>query len=141
MGLIIALIIGTGFICVWFLEKSYKKNEENGKNNPMTELQNYREKYGLSEKIPCSKEDNEKYAQMVKDGTPLPTGVYAYNYENLEDVYYTIQTSSLATDELFEMLTYKILGYLRTIKNCAVYFVVLSVISLCVYLIFLLQTV
>ena len=77
--------------------------------------------------------------EMVRDGQPLPAGVYDYKYENAESEYYTIYTPDISTDELLEMLTYKKLGYLRTIKNCAVYFVVLSVIAICAYLIILVQ--
>lgn len=125
-------------ICVVFLKTSDSKSKE--KINPKAELQSLRQEYRITQRVPCSKEDNKKYAQMVKDGQPLPAGVYDYNYENTESEYYTIYTPDISNDELLEMLTYKKLGYLRTIKNCAVYFVVLSVIALCAYLVILSQT-
>lgn len=125
-------------ICVVFLKTSDSKSKE--KINPKAELQSLRQEYRIAQRVPCSKEDNKKYAQMVKDGQPLPAGVYDYNYENTESEYYTIYTPDISNDELLEMLTYKKLGYLRTIKNCAVYFVVLSVIALCAYLVILSQT-
>lgn len=124
-------------ICVAFLKTSEAKDKE--KVNPKAELQSLRQEYSISQRVPCSKEDNKKYAQMVKDGQPLPAGVYDYQYENTESEYYTIYTPDISTDELSELLTYKKLGYLRTIKNCAIYFVVLSVIALCAYLIVLVQ--
>lgn len=125
-------------VCVAFLKTSEAKDKE--KVNPQAELQSLRQEYRITQRVPCSKEDNKKYAQMVKDGHPLPTGVYDYKYENAESEYYTIYTPDISTDELLEMLTYKKLGYLRTIKNCAIYFVVLSVIGLCAYLIILSQS-
>lgn len=124
-------------VCVAFLKTSEAKDKE--KVNPKAELQSLRQEYRLSQRVPCSKEDNKKYAQMVKDGQPLPSGVYDYKYENTESEYYTIYTPDISADELAELLTYKKLGYLRTIKNCVVYFVVLSVIALCAYLIILVQ--
>lgn len=124
-------------VCVAFLKTSEAKDKE--KVNPKAELQSLRQEYRISQRVPCSKEDNKKYAQMVKDGQPLPAGVYDYQYENTESEYYTIYTPDISTDELSELLTYKKLGYLRTIKNCAIYFVVLSVIALCAYLIVLVQ--
>lgn len=132
LGAIVVFIV-----CVAFLKTSEAKGKE--KVNPQAELQSLRQEYRLSQRVPCSKEDNKKYAQMVKDGQPLPAGVYDYKYENTESEYYTIYTPDISADELSELLTYKKLGYLRTIKNCAVYFVVLSVIALCVYLIILIQ--
>ena len=136
--LIILGAIVVTIVCVAFLRTSEAKDKE--KVNPKAELQNLRQEYRLSQRVPCSKEDNKKYAQMVKDGQPLPAGVYDYKYENTESEYYTIYTPDISADELAELLTYKKLGYLRTIKNCAVYFVVLSVIALCAYLIILSQT-
>ena len=46
----------------------------------------------------------------------------------------------LSADEITELLTYKKLGYLRTIKNCLVYFVTLTIIGFCAYLIILSQS-
>ena len=137
MPFIILGSIAVIVICVVFLKTSDSKSKE--KINPKAELQNLRQEYRLSQRVPCSKEDNKKYAQMVKDGQPLPSGVYDYKYENTESEYYTIYTPDISADELAELLAYKKLGYLRTIKNCAVYFVVLSVIALCAYLIILVQ--
>ena len=132
LGAIIVFVV-----CVAFLRTSEAKDKE--KVNPKAELQSLRQEYRLSQRVPCSKEDNKKYAQMVKDGQPLPCGVYDYKYENTESEYYTIYTPDISADELAELLAYKKLGYLRTIKNCAVYFVVLSVIAICAYLIILVQ--
>lgn len=136
-GVIFVLAIVVFVVCVLFLKTSDSKSKE--KINPKAELQSLRQEYRITQRVPCSKEDNKKYAQMVRDGQPLPAGVYDYKYENAESEYYTIYTPDISTDELLEMLTYKKLGYLRTIKNCAVYFVVLSVIAICAYLIILVQ--
>ena len=136
-GVIIVLAIFVFVVCVIFLKTSEDKSKE--KINPKAELQSLRQEYRITQRVPCSKEDNKKYAQMVKDGIPLPAGVYEHQYENAESEYYTIYEPDISADELLEMLTYKKLGYLRTIKNCAVYFVVLSVIALCAYLIILVQ--
>ena len=112
----------------------------NEKINPLKELQTLRQEFGLEQKVPCSKEENKRYSQMVKGGAPLPDGVYEYQYENTTGEYYTIYTPEISADELSELLTYKKLSYLRTIKNCAIYFVTLSIIGLCAYLFILSQT-
>lgn len=85
------------------------------------------------QKIPCSKAENKQYQQILKKGSILPNGVYAYVDEF--DVastkeFYPVYETDLSQQEILEYLTYKKLDFIRTIKNCIVFFTVLTVISL-----------
>ena len=135
------IIVGIAVIvvCIAYLTISYRKSKE--RINPQKELQNFRQEYGVAQGLFCPQKDNEKYAQMVKDGIPLPEGIYEYKDGTAEKRYYTVCAPEISADEIAELLAYKKLGYLRTIKNCAVYFVALSVIGICAYLIILSQSI
>lgn len=105
---------------------------EKEKVNPREELLAYKYDFHLMQKLPCSKEENKAYTKLLKDGKPLPEGVLKYDYsynEGTED-FYTIYTPDLTDEEIAEYLTYKKLALLRTIKNCVVFFTVLTVIGL-----------
>lgn len=95
-------------------------------------LRSYKFEFDLLQKIPCTKEENAAYLASHKANQPLPEGVYRYEYESgvEADAFYTIYEPELTADEIAEYLTYKKLHMLRTIKNCAVFFVVLTIISL-----------
>ena len=77
---------------------------------------------------------------MKKEGVPLPDGVEEFTTEELGTNYatgdgpsgefYHLYQANLTESELTEYLTYKKLDMLRTIKNCIVFFTVLTVISL-----------
>ena len=109
--------------------------------NLKKELDKYRRKYGLQERIPCSKEDNEIYLALLASGQELPEGVGRYKLVDGDylDTFYTIQEEDLNPEERQEYLRFQALdwlgeskAYLRTIKNCAVFFTTLTIIALVV---------
>ncbi len=136
----VPIILGIAVIlfCIIFLKSTDKKSKE--RVNTQEELQNFRREYGVAQGLFCPEKDNAKYAQMVIDGIPLPDGIYEYKDGSLEKKFYTVCAPDLSADEIAELLTYKKLGYLRTIKNCLVYFVTLTIIGFCAYLIILSQS-
>lgn len=96
-------------------------------------LNSYKYEFDLLQKVECSKEECAKYKEMVENNQPLPEGVHRYTYENGEvshELFYTVYKPDLSDAEINEYLTYKQLGYIKTIKNCVVFFTVLTVISL-----------
>ncbi len=99
------------------------------------ELEEQRYEWGLLQKIPCSKEDNKRYCQMLKDGESIPQGVYRYvDGAGVEmNSFYSIYQSDLTQEEQDELLKLEKLSMIRTIKNCAIFFVALTAISLLVY--------
>jgi len=91
----------------------------------------------LRQKIDCSKEDNKKYRELSKQGKPLPDGVYAYKTDSGEDMYqyYTIHIpEELEKEDRFEYILLKQYEMIKTIKNCVLFFTVLTIISLVVSL-------
>ena len=87
----------------------------------------------LLQKIDCSKEDNKKFKELLKSGQSLPDGIYSYKSESGEelDVFYTIhKPTELNSEERMEYILLKQFQQIKTIKNCVVFFTVLTVISL-----------
>lgn len=138
MLLILFILITVMVICFIYLKSSNRKS--GNKINPEKELQDFRQEYQVAQGLFCSEKDNEKFAQMVQDGIPLPNGIYEYKDGSAEKIFYKVCAPDLSADEITELLTYKKLGYLRTIKNCLVYFVTLTIIGFCAYLIILSQS-
>ena len=95
-------------------------------------LRSYKFDFDLLQKIPCTQEENKAYLDLLKAGRPLPDGVFRYEYQSgiESDAFYTVYEPELTADEIAEYLTYKKLHMLRTIKNCAVFFVVLTIVSM-----------
>ena len=133
-GIAVAVIV----IYIVLSKISYAKSQK--RINLQKELQDLRREYGIAQGLFCPQKDNEKYAQMVKDGNPLPDGIYEYKDSSLAKKFYTVCAPDISADEIAELLTYKKLGYLRTIKNCLVYFVALTIIGFCTYLIIINQS-
>ena len=95
-------------------------------------LRSYKFEFDLLQKIPCSQEENKAYLDLLKAGQPLPEGVFRYEYQSgiESDEFYTVYEPELTADEIAEYLTYRKLHMLRTIKNCVVFFVVLTIVSM-----------
>lgn len=112
------------------------------KNNIKDILKSYKFDFNLLQQIPCSDSDNKMYKKMLKDGQQLPKGVFHYkNAAGVEiNEFYTIYEPDLTQDEINEYLTYKKLSFIKTIKNCAVFFTTLTVISLIIYVVMLLAS-
>ena len=95
-------------------------------------LMEYKLEFGILEKKPCTKQENEAYINLLKKGENLPEGVF--RYENIDgekrDEFYTICPTDLTETEIQEYITYKKLKYIKTIKNCAVFFTVLSIVGI-----------
>lgn len=102
-------------------------------NELKSQLLKYEIYFGLKKKIPCSKADNKIYRNMKKNNQDLPTGVYEYCDENdngIGDFYTLDEVIDLTKEETERLLLFKKLDYIRSIKNCSVFFTVLAVISL-----------
>ena len=113
------------------------------KINLRDELRSYKFEFDLLQKIPCSKQENEEYKKLLKDGGVLPEGVFAYVYDSGETStteFYTVYETDLTESEITEYLTYKKLSLIRTIKNCAMFFTVLTIISMVACLIIMSAT-
>ena len=99
-------------------------------------LRSYKFEFDLLQKIPCSKEENKEYQKLLKEGGVLPDGVFAYVYDGgatSTTEFYTIYETDLTDSEITEYLTYKKLSLIKTIKNCIMFFTVLTIIGMIVY--------
>lgn len=103
-------------------------------------LHTYKCQYDLTQKIPCSEKENAQYQKIVEAGGTLPEDIHPYIYD--DDVvskteFYTLYEPDLTEKETQEYLTYRKLEFLRTIKNCVLFFTVLTIIGLTAYLLLL----
>ena len=100
------------------------------------ELRAYKFEFDLLQKIPCSKQENKEYQKILKNGGVLPDGVFAYVYDSGETStteFYTVYETDLTETEITEYLTYKKLSLIKTIKNCIMFFTVLTIIGMIAY--------
>ena len=106
------------------------------KINLRDELRSHKFEFDLLQKIPCTKQENMEYQKLLKDGGTLPEGVYAYVYDSgatSTTEFYTVYEPDLTESETREYLTYKQLSLIRTIKNCVMFFTVLTIIGIIAY--------
>lgn len=80
---------------------------------------------GLSQRLPCNVEESRQFDKMRKEKLPLPTDVLLNS-----DGYYRLKDTDLSEQEVNQLLQCRQVILLKTIKNCAVFFVVLTVIGL-----------
>ncbi len=114
----------------------------NKKINLKDKLRAHKFQFGLLQKNPCSKEENTEYKKLLENGESLPEGVFPYVYfsgETSTDEFYTVCESDLTEEEIKEYLTYKKLHLLRSIKNCLLFFVVLTILTIVLFFLGLLN--
>ena len=105
---------------------------ENERIDLRKELRDYKMEFDLLQKTPCTTEENEKYEKLLKSGGTLPDGVFAYTYGGEESTseFYTVYEADLTEAEIQEYLTYKQLSMIKTIKNCVLFFTVLTILGM-----------
>ena len=95
------------------------------------EFYTLRKKAGLVVESDCSEEDNRRYAQMEKEGMALPKGVYRYgDFPDEDSEYYTVCEADLTEAQVREYLMLKQCRLLNTIKNCVMFFTILTIIGM-----------
>ena len=102
------------------------------KINPKLELAYLLDEFGFTNFEECSEEDNKKYAEMLKNGEDLPDGITPKlnEYGDHDGTFYCACDDSLTQEEKALYLQIKKVKLLKTIKNCAVFFVVLEVLAI-----------
>lgn len=94
-----------------------------------SELKERQIKLGLIPKIYCDGDETVTFNNLTVNKQPLPKGVWR------DDTgYFRCGEPDLSEDEIRQLLLLRQIQYLGTIKNCVLYFVVLSVVILITYL-------
>lgn len=106
------------------------------------QLHQYQFDFDLLQRIDCSYQENNEFQKILDEGGTLPEGVFSYkDDENTEATFgfYRIYQTDLTEEEMQQYLTYKKLSLLRTIKNCAMFFTGLTIVSIVLTLIYILS--
>ncbi len=95
-------------------------------------LRQYRHDYELIKTKPCTEVENAEFEKIIKEGGALPKNVYPFYVgdEPSTNRFYVVIDTDLTEDEKQEYLTYKRLNYLKTIKNCVVFFTISAIVGL-----------
>ncbi len=86
---------------------------------------------GLLERTDCTDEENQDYLQMIRNGQPLPEGIFQHETPGGEkiDEFYRLYDSKPTESELQEYLALKQYQELSTIRRCMVTLTVIAVIA------------
>jgi len=102
-----------------------------------TELNNLKFDLGILEEAECSVEEDKIYTALLKEKKPLPDGVLCTNPDEDEPCFSIIKETPLSKEALSEYIQLKQLKTLITIKNCVIFFTVLTILGLILTLLFL----
>ena len=88
--------------------------------------------FKTEEKTQCTPEEFHMYRRLQEKGQPLPEGIIeAPIGQNPEyTTFYKVKKATLTLEERNELLTLKKLKFLKTIRNCVVFFTVLAILDL-----------
>ncbi|UOO38517.1 hypothetical protein IZU99_04500 [Oscillospiraceae bacterium CM] len=99
--------------------------------NLRDELRQMRFELNLIQKVYSSKEEEKQYSKLKKEKQQLPEGVLS------DDTgFYRYIESDLTREELESFFLYRQVLYLKSIRSSMLFFVVLTVISLFITLVF-----
>ena len=106
--------------------------------NIRQKLHQYKNNFGIIKTLPCYAKANKECQQILKNGGSLPKNFYPIVYDDKTPptTFYKVVESDLSDAEIQEYLTYRKLDYIKTIKNCVVFFTILTVLSVIVSIIF-----
>ena len=121
-------------------------NEEKTQEEPLmaenvsarTQLINHRLAHAIAQQAFCTPEENETYRAMLAAGQPLPPDVSFVEVDDFDSEgnyvtmkkFFRANNNGLTDAEIQELLNYKQIKLLTTIKNCVVFFTVLTIIGL-----------
>lgn len=98
-----------------------------------SELFRMRVEFDLIQQVYCSKDEETQIKQLIKSKQPLPDGIHT----DKDGTHYKFVNSDLSKEDMDELLLYRQLKYLQTIKNCMLFFVVLTIIPIILALVLL----
>ncbi|NOR44790.1 MAG: hypothetical protein GQ534_04320 [Candidatus Delongbacteria bacterium] len=86
---------------------------------------------GIAKREYCTPEEFELFQEIESKDEELPAGVYPFRKE-LERLTYYRMISDLNSEEQNNLLQFRQILYLKSLKNMMVFFVVITVISMIV---------
>lgn len=90
------------------------------------ELNKFRIDHGVIIKESCSKEDDKKYRELIKNGKSLPSNII--EDPSRKGWFYNISKESLDDKDLSEYIGFKTLDSINYIKNTIVLILVVNII-------------
>ncbi len=91
------------------------------------ELKQMKKDFDIIQKVECTKEEIKEFKKLTKEKKPLPDGVFI---GDMADDYYRVIETDLTHEEIQELLEFRKLSYILTIKNSILFFVVLTLIGM-----------
>lgn len=95
------------------------------------EIKSMKIDFDLTQKVYCNKEEEKLFRNMEKEKKTLPEGV-----ENDEFGHFRYVETDLSEEKLNQLLLYRQLSYLRSIKNSLIFFVFLTILLLTILILF-----
>lgn len=98
-------------------------------------LYEYRAKlseYGFRKKRDCTEEENARYLEMIKNGETVPDNVGRYLDDNEQptDTFFIIENDDMTHEQRMEYLSMKQHEELVSIRECMVFFTVITILGL-----------
>ena len=110
----------------------FTKGERSMKSKFYEKLLQLKDDNGLCVKEYCSEEENQIYTELLNQKKELPIGVY--QHEELNGVklnqFYKLTSADVSHEDLQDFCSLKQTRDIHTIKNCVLFFTVVSIFSL-----------
>lgn len=85
---------------------------------------------GVDNKVFCDENETKQFNDFIKNNMQLPTGVYVAEALNGTRCFYRIERSGLSEEEQKQYLFLKLMSDVQSMKNCMIFFTVITIISL-----------
>lgn len=88
-------------------------------------------KSGLIDEVFCGDSESKEYETMYQNSQPLPENVHRISNDINKKVFYTrITKADLTEEEQKQYLFLKLMSDVQSMKNCMIFFTVITIISL-----------
>ena len=100
--------------------------------NVMCEYDKRLYEYGFKQRQDCTDEENAQYLEMINNGETIPDNVGRHldEKEQPTENFYRIEKAEMTYEQRMEYLAMKQHEVLVTIRNCTLFFTVLTVLGL-----------
>lgn len=105
------------------------------------ELNEMKSDLGIISKVKCSKEEQKEFRRMKKAGEPISSEKNGQIFVDSNDgTFFRNVSIDMTNDEINQLMAYRQMQYLKSISSGVTFFVVLTVISLVISLLFWIST-